>query len=36
MKIDKDTAVSLRGHVPRGSVSDPVMRVLGGEDWVTA
>jgi dienelactone hydrolase len=30
------TAVSLLGHVPRGSVSDPVMRVLDGEDWVTA
>ncbi|MCW2854105.1 MAG: hypothetical protein JWM84_3769, partial [Nocardioides sp.] len=24
------------GHVPRGAVSDPVMRVLDGEDWVTA
>jgi pimeloyl-ACP methyl ester carboxylesterase len=30
------TAVSLLGHVPRGSVSNPVMRVLDGDAWVTA
>ena len=30
------TAVSLLGHVPRGSVSRPVTRVLDGDGWVTA
>lgn len=29
------TAVSLLGHVPRGSVSEAVMRVLDGKAWVT-
>ncbi|MCD4527135.1 alpha/beta hydrolase [Nocardioides sp. cx-173] len=30
------TAVSLLGHIPRGSVSSAVMRVLDGDAWVTA